>query len=552
MQRTLGLLLRTVRYLKPVQFYWRIYLRLNRWRAFDMRVPVPLTVRDWPMIAAAAKWPSYRDGSLVFLNQAADASLPIAWNDAQQSKLWLYNLHYFDYLQQPQIVQADAEALMQDWIAANQPGCGNGWEPYPISLRVVNWIKFLHGRDLQLALGDTVRASLYLQLRYLFRHLEYHLLGNHLFKNAVALIYGGLYFDSDEAARWLHKGLAILRAQLDEQVLADGGHFERSPMYHALILEDVLDCLNALSQYPQAVAADLALLSDKAAQMLQFMADTLHPDGEIGFFNDCAIGIAPAPQRLFDYARRLGLDGPQQQPADGLSLIEKPQFGLYVLQNARSRMLFDAGCIGPDYLPGHAHCDTLSYELSIDGRRCIVNSGTYQYAGSERNRFRATAAHNTVQVDGQEQHEIWSTFRVARRGYPSAVSADVTAQGLLLSAAHNGYSRLPGSPLHKREVRADTDSWIIVDTVTGADAHAMKSFVHLHPDVAVLEQAVEHVVLSIADRQFVIQMMDQLEWELISGVFAAEFGMKQANKTLVLSKTGICPLRIAYKIALHG
>lgn len=92
----------------------------------------------------------------------------------------------------------------------------------------MNWLKWsLAGNPL----GGDGAASLALQARYLRRRIEWHLLANHLFVNAKALIYCGLCFSGAEADEWLGTGLRILKRQVPEQILADGGHFERSPMY---------------------------------------------------------------------------------------------------------------------------------------------------------------------------------------------------------------------------------------------------------------------------------------------------------------------------------
>src|SRR5437764_1445792 len=122
-----------------------------------------------------------------------------------------------------------------------------GWEPYPLSLRIVNWLKFLirnaeraetlgEGRTLQ-----TLIASLRLQALALEVGLETHLLANHLMKNIKALMFAGALLDGPESSRWWEKGEKLLRRELGEQILADGGHFERSPMYHAETLEDLMD-----------------------------------------------------------------------------------------------------------------------------------------------------------------------------------------------------------------------------------------------------------------------------------------------------------------------
>ena len=108
------------------------------------------------------------------------------WNRADWPKLWLYNLHYFDDLAADEAA-ARAEwhrALVSRWMSENPPGQGNGWEPYPTSLRIVNWVKWsLAGNALSL---EAVH-SLALQARWLRKRLEFHLLGNHLW--ALSLIH---------------------------------------------------------------------------------------------------------------------------------------------------------------------------------------------------------------------------------------------------------------------------------------------------------------------------------------------------------------------------
>lgn len=178
-----------------------------------------------------------------FLNVENEISRSGDWNSPKVFKLWLYNLHYFDDL------NADGAAsrfewhrgLITRWIAENPPGIGTGWEPYPLSLRLVNWVKWLLAGN---ALGEDMRQSLALQARFLTQRLERHLLGNHLFANAKALVFAGCYFAGDEADSWLRLGMAILNHEIPEQILGDGGHFERSTMYHALALEDMLDLIN--------------------------------------------------------------------------------------------------------------------------------------------------------------------------------------------------------------------------------------------------------------------------------------------------------------------
>jgi len=170
------------------------------------------------------------------------------WGGASLDDLRRYNLHYFDDLN-----AEDAErrsqwhaSLIERWIDENPPAKGVGWDPYPTSLRIVNWIKWaLCGNPLSIHALE----SLKLQTDYLSKRIEWHLLGNHLFANAKALVFSGLFFSGEVAERWLDTGFSIIDRQVSEQILADGGHFERSPMYHSIILEDVLDLLNITQAY---------------------------------------------------------------------------------------------------------------------------------------------------------------------------------------------------------------------------------------------------------------------------------------------------------------
>jgi len=475
--------------------------------------------------------------------------------------LWLYNLHYFDYLNQAESDYRQGVELMLDWIKNNPVGIGNGWEPYPISLRIVNWIKFLC-RPMD-STGETVSplsaeyakiidGSLFLQSRYLRRHLEYHLMGNHLFKNGVALLFAGSYFTGTEAEQWLVKGKQILFDQLDEQILDDGGHFERSPMYHAIILEDVLDIVSLNMQIGFLSDPEGGKLCEVAARMTQFLSDIVHIDGEIPFFNDSALGIASPVLALLNYAAKFGVELLElQQKPTFPRLCAKTDFGLYILQKEAAKMIIDAGPIGPDYLPGHAHCDTLSYEMSIDDQRFIVNSGTYQYAGKERNSFRSTRAHNTVMLDGIEQHEIWSTFRVARRGYPIGVQFEEHSDFMYFRAGHTGYHRLTGKPDHFRSISCEGLVWDIKDSISGGGQHRAESFIHIHPDVKTVSLSGGGAVFSLAGHQIEIRPEDGLKMNKASGYYSSEFGKKRQNTILYLEKTGLVPFELAYRIIIH-
>ena len=130
-------------------------------------------------------------------------------------------------------------------------------------------------------------------------------------------------------------------------------------------------------------------------------------------------------------------------------LVDLPDSGYSRIDMGDVVAIIDRAAVGPDYLPGHAHADTLSFELSIFGQRVIVNSGTSTYReGSERLRQRGTSSHSTVVIDNQNSSEVWASFRVARRAKIFNVETSIDNGKIYLSAQHDGYKRLSGSPIH--------------------------------------------------------------------------------------------------------
>lgn len=461
---SVGTYWRTVRHLRMEQVWGRLRHRLHR--PSVRLLPAPRVRRP------NCRWTpgACREPSLVgpcrwrFLNQEQDLP-PGQWDDPALPRLWRYNLHYFDDLNARDSLKRNSwhQALMDRWIAENPPPRGTAWEPYPVSLRVVNWIKWSLGGQ---PLSPACLHSLAIQVRWLRDRLETHLLGNHLFVNAKALLFAGLFFEGAEAQRWLEDGIAILARELDEQILMDGGHFERSPMYHALALEDVLDLLDVIGAYDVDSAAAQALqhrLRAKVPAMQRWLAAMTHPDGTFGMFNDCAMGIAPERGELDRFARRLGL-----APPDGLAdeALRLEPSGYVRLAHGAALALLDVAPIEPAYLPGHAHADTLAFELSLHGHRVVVNGGTSRYGDDARRLHeRSTAAHSTVQVANADSSEVWAGFRVGRRAHPHDLQVHAAGPAWQVECSHDGYRYLDGHPVHRRRWRLEASTLQVDDSV---------------------------------------------------------------------------------------
>jgi hypothetical protein len=495
----------TLRYLKGQQIWYRLWYALRK-RLFPTRLPEvhpPPTgqLNFQPSLTAPNRiWQAPRTFS--FLNQTHTFDTKIDWNFDHFGKLWTYNLTYFEFLNQENISREQGLTLLHDFIR-QLPDIRDGLEPFPTSLRIIFWTRFLVKHAIQDA---EIERSLYQQLHFLHKNLEYHLLGNHLLENAFALLFGAVYFNDDKILR---KAKKLLQTQLNEQILPDGAHFERSPMYHQLMLYRLLDCVNILQNNATAAADLLPFLQQKASVMLSWLANVTFRNRDTPLVNDCAQGIAPTSAALFDYAERLGLK--KADTTLGAS-------GYRRFANAHYELIVDAGDIGPDYIPGHAHCDTLSFVLHIGDQPFLVDTGTSTYEANARRQLeRATAAHNTVQIGDVEQSEVWGAFRVARRAKASILNETESS----ITATHDGYRRSGGQ--HTRTFRIENETIAIEDKVVFEKKKLpTKAYLHFHPDVK-MEVQEQRVLTELA----VIAFENALKIEIATYFYAPEF-----NKTI--------------------
>ena len=466
------------------------------------------------------------------------------WQSNHQSKLWLYNLHYLDDLNAKGIEVSPglADKLITKWLDANPPPIGVGWEPYPLSLRIVNLVKWYARGN---ACSSQAQSSLAAQSEALLKQIEYHILGNHLFANGKALIFAGSFLSGTASDEWLSKGLRILDKEIPEQFLADGAHFELSPMYHATLLWDMCDLLN-LAQRSELPPLKLRLTKwqDVVSRGLNWLHSMLHPDGRIPFFNDAAFGIAPTYEQLKSYAGLLGVFG----AVDDLPMAQLNASSGYavVVPDEFSKAIIDLAEVGPKYQPGHAHADTLSFELSLFGQRFLVNSGTSQYGeDNERQRQRSTSAHNTVEVAGVDSSEVWGGFRVARRARPNIELFDEQSGVVIIRASHDGYERLRGKHLHRRTWKFSDLAMDMTDEVTGNKVAAV-SRLYVHPDVKVSSYGSVFLADLVNGQSVAIEIVGSDEIRLTSSTWHPEFGCSLPNQCIEVFFTGKLMTRVSW------
>ena len=523
------LLINTVKYLKWQQIYLRLVRKFVKPKVTDVfNGVIPQRSDGWERLTL---YEEKIDKHLkaCFLNHPKQLDFPADWNNEDISKLWVYNLHYFEDLLSN---NADEKTnihlqLLNSWVDQNPVGHGNGWEPYPSSLRIVNILKAWVGG---LALSDKLFESLHSQASYLSNDLEKHLLGNHYFVNLKALLFAGVIFGN---FRWINCAEKGLVGEIPEQILQDGANFELSPMYHSLILVDMLDMLNLNKAYPTQVSSKLvSLLESYIPKMLAFMEAMAHPDGGVSFFNDSADGIAPTKAKIESYAEKLGFE---INPLDSseTQIVDNANSGYICATGAGNKLIFDASPVGPDYIPGHAHADTLSFELSIGAQRVFVNSGTSEYGLSpKRLNQRKTVSHNTVEVDGKDSSQVWSGFRVANRA--EIISRHTKLKNdhsIEIIASHNGYKSLFGGSIQTRKLTFSKNSLVVSDSLQGTFKYAKSRF-YFHPDLII---SLQDNLLRIEGTDFILHSnLKGKVASLVDSFWHPQFGVEVPNKMLLL------------------
>lgn len=520
----LGQLFRTLKYLKAGQLYYQLHYRVCRyayWQKPKCSAELVRLSSAWPKEFQAFE-PSGSDacfdlktGQFRFIGLVHRFGDCIDWSGSPHGKLWNYNLHYFEWLWGLDI--EDAKAVTLDWIQrCPYSKSAEGWEPYPLSLRITNWIAFWGGRPNVLE-GDPTFAnalcrSLTLQCDWLTQRLEKHILGNHYLENAVALWMAGTFIEGGSAAKFLKLGGSILDEQFAEQILQDGMHFERSPMYH----NRVLWLLSLLKQLDGNRFGALFDNVKTAALRLQ------HPDGRVALFNDSAFGIYPEVKGVAPV---------------GCYALEAS--GYYGMRNASGDYLIcDAGRIGPDYLPGHAHCDVGSFELSVAGQRLITDTGVYHYIHSpRRHRSRTTVAHNVFAPEGVEQAEIWSAFRVGNRPSVTVQEWENRGEAFRLKLSHNGFEDEGVSVMRSFDYDG-AQKLTVTDVFEAAGATKMLGHLHLAPGVTVVDCQDGEVRLNHGGREVSVRIENGGDVSVQESEYYPEFNVCLSRPCIVYCIAG--------------
>lgn len=500
----------TVKFLKPSQIFYSFFRYQNIHllkENFALR-----QLKSKPYFLSNEN--SLKNNNFTFLNEKKE----IKGNpfDIKAELLWVFNLNYFDYLLSD-LNTKKCNDLIKQWCNLRKGDFkSSAWHPYPSSLRAVNFIKYYLTKN---EIEDEFLNILYFHGYLILKRIEYRVLGNHLIKNLKALIFCGCFFKTTRSNGWLDFAINRLLSEVDDQLLGDGLHFEKTPAYHNQVLEDLVDICIILKSY-SLKDNERKKIQESISKMLYRSYKLNHPDGDISFFNDSVFGMSKKTDEINSLIKKndLGIDPLKTKSKNFLS---RSYGDLFLILNLSS--------INDSYQPAHSHADNLSFELSFKKKRIIVNSGISTYKDSNlRNYQRSSKAHNMTTIDGDNTTEVWSAFRVGRRVNTKIVNKE---DGINFSKVAASYENLDRSHVERRFKITDK-SFKVIDRVIGSNKKKI-TYLHFSPDTSI-ETSKNEIYILMKDEHIFTLSHDYSHFIIENTFWYPLFGKAIPNLTLKL------------------
>lgn len=460
-----------------------------------------------------------------FCNKLIKLGPYFIWNDKYWDRLWQFNLHYFDWARESLDLYIEKKIinnklfkiklLILHWINLNKIGRGDGWHSYTTSLRIRNWIWVV--RLFPKLQSREILSSIWEQLCWLVHHLEDANGGNHYLENLCSLIVGSLQFESQQAKKLYDFAISKLEIELQNQILKDGGHEERSASYHILVLDRLVEVGIIIKIMNNSIPI---WLINKIKAMLDWTLLIRLQKGNFPRFNDSPFNGCPNIDISIAFAesflnskskKRNNLKGIRkiliEKMGDNFnttnstnkeSIIKLNQTGWTLIKPGKGwEIIFKAGESCPKHLYGHAHSDLFTFDIYKNGIPFISEAGTSTYEKNQLREYeRSGSAHNVFEIIKiKKEHkslsskvfepiDVWSSFRAGRKanildrdsGYDNGI--------YWVRASHDGYKHL--NLKYSREITFELskkDSLIIKikDTILSKNKLNWRVWIHFSP-----------------------------------------------------------------------
>lgn len=497
----------TVRYLKTRQILYQLYYRFKRYfpiknNGYQKFLNCSTHFLETSLYPEAAQSKVEFENTFNLLNLKKEFGNFIQWNDMSNGKLWNYHLQYLDFLHQNSLSVEERVQVLNDiskCIIQNDLLL----EPYPTSLRLMNSISFVSKYKIN---ELHIQQAIKIQVHYLLNNREYHIDGNHLFENAIALRMAAEFLDHSGIKKNADK---LLIECLGEQILKDGAHYERSLMYHTILLMRLMILYDLLNQNSR--------LKDKILECIHRMFsfyNTITNEQKVYPFLQDSTGKMDSER---NYIQRQSIRWALQN-----EIIPLKESGYRIIKTKNIFLVMNVGNVSPKFQPGHTHADMLSFVLYINNQPIIVHPGISTYEKNDRRILeRSTFMHNTVEINGKNQSDIWGGFRMGSRSRIKILADALNKIEAIVTnyAGHSSWS-------HKRIIEFNDQELLIEDIVEAPDA--IECIMNLHFNYNIQLQYNRDI---IKVNEHNLKFENYLKFEILPYLQSLEFNkMENSNK----------------------
>jgi uncharacterized heparinase superfamily protein len=458
---------------------------------------------------------------------------------------WLEALHGFGWLRHmraagTELAAQNARALVTDWLAFHGGRIsGVAWDPATTARRVIAWLQ--HSPVvLQAAKLPFYRAflrSLAVQIRYLRSMAPEMSEGKDRLRVRIAIAFAALSLPAHRAA--IRNASRNLAAELDRQILPDGGHISRNPFEVLELLADLLPLRHTYANQAEAPPDALVGAIDRMLPALRFFR---HQDGSMARFNGMGATIQDRIAAIL-----------RHDDSAGQPLLHAPHSGYERLSMGGTTVIADTGAAPPPDVSGSAHAGCLSFELSSGRQNYVVNAGVDAFGGDEfRPLARATAAHSTATLNDTSSARFTHSGRVSGLlgallvAGPHHVPCErLDTDGMQgFVASHDGYVARFGL-FHERELTLSDGGNLVEGTdrffrpggaparKNGPDLVTVRF--HVHPDIQVYRDKKGRLVLAAGGADSWAFTCDAVTPTIEESIFFAGLAGPRRTSQIVLS-----------------
>lgn len=421
----------------------------------------------------------------------------IDWTFQAEDVEWHRSLNRFNWL--PNLagiyLQTGDEKYVRAWIEQVSSWISSCEAGYPRSIdtgrRLQSWVQVYEALVHQARSPSVTPEFNALILEAMRRDAEFLYQPEHwrrysnwgTFENSGLSLLAILFPEFKRSEDWLHEVWFRMRTQLGESYHPDGMHIEVSPSYHSHELEVWFNFIRMAEMNgvtsplrPQLTLQPLQELFDAPSQALMHF---YKPTGVVPQVGDTderdERNLLRQMGKYWNrpdmvYVATSGMEG--TPPARTSSAF--PEGGYFIMRSGWGEgslsysdelfLLFDVGTNEP----WHAHYDMFNVVATAYGHDLLKDAGRFTYtAGTERDYFKSTAAHNTIVIDQTDQPKRYTPPKGrwhSLAGFDYAIGSQ---------SSHPQIT-------HQRSVLfVKPRYWIVVDRLRGSGKHRYDQYWHL-------------------------------------------------------------------------